>query len=130
MNATVKGPVLLLMAALLLAATAEAGPAYKWVDASGQFHFSDTPQAGWTRVDLPGPKLIPAEVQQQPAADVLASKAGLCTQRRQTLDIYRTADNLIERDALGGERQYSAEEKQKLISRSEQQVAEACGDAP
>jgi hypothetical protein len=115
---------------LLLATTAEAGPAYNWVDTSGQFHFSDTPQASWTRVDLPGPKLIPAGVRQQPVAEVLASKAGLCTQRRQTLDIYRTADNLIERDALGSERQYSAKEKQKLISPSEQQVTEACGDAP
>ena len=37
--------------AMLLALPAWAGQVYKWVDQSGRFHFSDTAQPGWTRID-------------------------------------------------------------------------------
>ena len=57
-------------ALLLLAAafSAGAGQVYKWVDAEGRIHYSDTPRPGWKRVDLKvAPGFAPATAQ-TPAA--------------------------------------------------------------
>jgi len=57
------------------AATAVSGaPAWTWVDANGQVHFSDTPVPGATRIELSSAQSFgsPAQRAQAPAADTTA----------------------------------------------------------
>jgi len=117
--------MLLVLAALSTAASA--GPVYKWVDKSGRFHFSDTPQPGWTRVGVGLPNAMNTESLEgdDPGSEARAAE---CQKRRDLLASYRGAERIIERDALGNEKEYSAEQRLQLVARAEQQVAEACGD--
>lgn len=112
---------------LLFSVSALAGPVYKWVDAAGRFHFSDTPQPGWTRVDAGRVNTVTAEV---PADDGQgeAERAAQCKQKQDTLASFRNSSKVIERDALGVEREYTPEQRQKLIDLTERQVREACGE--
>ena len=114
--------------AMLLAAPAGAGQVYKWVDQAGRFHFSDTPQPGWTRIDAGHSNTMTAEVPAGAKAD--GKREADCRQRRDELASYRNAARIVERDALGNEHEYSAEQKKQLIAVSEQKVAAACGDLP
>lgn len=45
-----------------------AAPAWKWVDANGQVHYSDTPVPGATQVELSGAQTFGSSARQQPAA--------------------------------------------------------------
>ena len=50
-----------------------------------------------------------------------------CQQKRDTLDNYRRASKIVERDALGNEHSYSDDQKQELVARAEAQARSACG---
>jgi hypothetical protein len=114
-----------LLAALLVAASAAAGPVYKWVDPAGRFHFSDMPQPGWKRVDLRSANQASSAIpQNSTAADT--QRAADCQQQQDALTAYRKAGKVIERDALGNEHEFSEEQKLQLIARAEQQVEDAC----
>lgn len=114
----------IMLAGMLLSTAAAAGQVYKWVDASGHFHFSDTPQPGWTRVDAQRANVVDATV--VPPSDDDAQKAAQCKQKRETLNGYRNASRIVERDALGVERVYTDEQRQQLIAKAEQEAAAAC----
>jgi hypothetical protein len=118
----------MLLVGLMLSAAASAGQVYKWVDKAGHFHFSDTPQPGWTRVDAMRGNTMTAEVPQVGDDPGSEAKAAECQKTRDTLASYRNAARVVERDALGNEKEYSAEQKQQLVARAEQQVAQACGE--
>ncbi|WP_370304674.1 DUF4124 domain-containing protein [Sinimarinibacterium flocculans] len=125
-------------ALLLLAAafSAGAGQVYKWVDAEGRIHYSDTPRPGWKRVDLKvAPGFAPATTQ-TPAAQSGAEgeesperaklRAEECDKRREQLETYRKATTITERDSLGNERTYSEDERLQLIEQTQKQVSELC----
>ncbi|WP_028081587.1 DUF4124 domain-containing protein [Solimonas soli] len=117
-----------LLAMACLSAAANAGQVYKWVDKSGHFHFSDTPQPGWTRIDAGRANALTAEVPRVGDDPGSEAQAAECQKRRDTLASYRNAARIVERDALGNEKEYGPEQKQALVARAEQQVAEACGE--
>ncbi|MGH8447451.1 MAG: DUF4124 domain-containing protein [Solimonas sp.] len=117
----------MLLAGLVLGASAFAGQVYKWVDAQGHFHFGDTPQPGWTRVDAGRTNSMTADVPQVAGEDE-EKRAVHCKQKRDELAGYKSASRIVERDALGGEREFSDEQKQKLISQTAGQATEACGE--
>lgn len=128
-NRYLKAGVLALGAALLSAA-ASAGPVYKWVDPAGHFHFSDTPQPGWKRVEVRSANAATSEIPQIAGGVDDTQRALDCKQKRDTLAGYRKASKIVERDALGQEREYSDEQKNQLIARAEQQAQNACADVP
>jgi len=45
-----------------------AAPAWRWVDANGQVHYSDTPVPGATQIELSGAQTFGSSTRQQPAA--------------------------------------------------------------
>lgn len=123
-----------LFAALLLSgicAVVQAGDIYKWVDAKGRFHYSDLPQPGWTRVEdkpgtansLSGESAVEGAPQQRVSA---VSQAEECRHKREKLYTYRNAAKIVERDSLGGAKEYSAEERERLIVRTELELASEC----
>ncbi|NKF22035.1 DUF4124 domain-containing protein [Solimonas marina] len=120
-------PAYLLLAACaaLTAGAASAGPVYKWIDPAGRVHFSDTAQPGWKRVtvgDANGATPAPTDAPAAASAD-----SSDCQQKRDTLDNYRRASKIVERDALGNEHSYSDDQKQELVARAEAQARSACG---
>lgn len=120
-----RGVVLGLMLASLPAAAAEV---YKWVDAGGRIHYGDQPQPGWKRVDVNAP---PASNQAPGAAPAPVTTYGTvdraaCEQKRKDLESYEKATRLIERDGLGREREYSADERKQLIEMTKKQADDIC----
>jgi hypothetical protein len=132
--------VLLLLA---VAFSASAGQVYKWIDANGRVHYSDTPRPGWTRVDVStggvssaaaAPESAgSAETAVEDAAEESPERARLraeeCQKRRDQLETYRTSTQIIERDNLGNERTYTEEQRLQLIEQTQTQVNELCAPA-
>ncbi|MFP5305879.1 MAG: DUF4124 domain-containing protein [Gammaproteobacteria bacterium] len=139
---------------------ASAGQVYKWVDANGRVHFSDTPRPGWKAVDLNAPgtaeaaaaaaeptaedetdavteagdAATDAAVEDEGAgADAAISpqlRAEECTRAREQLESYRNATKIVERDAEGKEKEYSTSERLQLIQQTQQRVTELCSPQP
>ena len=59
---------LILLFALTVGAV-HAAPAWRWVDANGQVHYSDTPVDGAKRIDLPGAQTFGTAQRPPPATD-------------------------------------------------------------
>lgn len=108
----------------LAMAPAMAAQVYKWVDAGGRIHYGDQPQPGWKRVDVNAPPASPApgaaSVQYGPVDKVA------CEQKRKDLESYQQAARLVERDALGREKEYSPEDRKKLIELTQKQADDTC----
>jgi hypothetical protein len=139
--AVMKGSFAVLLCVCAFAASA--GQVYKWIDANGRVHYSDTPRPGWKRVDVrTGGGLQSVTAAPEPAAetDVAESdveesperarlRAEECQKRRDQLETYRTSTQIIERDSLGNERTYSEEQRLQLIEQTQRQVNELCSPA-
>ena len=118
-------------AALLLAVAvpaALAGSVYKWTDAQGHVHYGDSPAQGAQKLDMDpnGGQAAAASGEQANAAQ----KAAECTRQRDQLTTYRSATTIVEKDALGKEREYSGEERQKLIELTQSKMDAACAGQP
>lgn len=124
-EAAVAGAVLLMGVVAPLAAA----PVYKWVDAQGQVHYGDTPKPGWTRVDRAAPAPGAAARTPAPAVDEVQAQLRIeqCARRREQLETYQNASQVVTRDVLGSERVLSETERLKLIEQTQRQVAELCG---
>ena len=143
--------VLVILAA---AAGSPAAAVYRWVDAEGQVHYSDTPQRNAERIEIESrptdPELVRARENQaaalraerelrttQQAEDttaqandaerVAAERAANCETARQRLATYETAHRLY-RPMADGEREYlSDEELDAARAEARLAVEEWCG---
>lgn len=116
---------------LLLAANASAAKIYRWTDSEGRSHFGNQPAPGARNVQAfdqrqgtvleGGPYATETEEQR-------TSRLAACADKRKQLSIYQGAAEVIEKDALGRERKYSAEEKKLLITRTEADIEQICGE--
>lgn len=121
---------------LMLAAPAFAGQVYRWVDPDGRVHYGDQPMPGAREVDLrtntsAAPAAPVAEGENgepRPAAatEKLAPNPELCAQKKQELQTYSTASKIVERDRLGREKEYGAEEKKLLVAQTQKQIEQLC----
>lgn len=127
---------MLLGSLLLCCATVQAGPIYKWIDPAGRIHYGDQPQPGWKRVEVnappgsggpaPAPAAKPAGAAADSGAAALAPDAEQCENKRKSLESYQKATRLVERDSLGREKEFTPEDRQKLIDLTQQQVEQVC----
>lgn len=134
----------LLLAALCAATLPAHADVYRWVDANGKVHYSDTPppegaqktQIKSGRDSQPSPaqqakSANPADTAQKPA-DAGAAQAQLqqkqCELARATLQAYQSDATLVRKDADGNKHVLTADEKAKEIDKAKQQVKAACGD--
>jgi hypothetical protein len=131
---------------MLVDAVAE--KAYRWVDAQGHVHYGDQPGKGAEVIKvrpgtLPPVAGKPAEKVPEPSAGASSSdappedprvvaqrRAADCGRRKEQLNTYRHAVRIVEKNSLGDEREYSAEEKERLIKLTEEQIAETCEEPP
>lgn len=125
---------LLLWAGLLAAATAQAGKVYRWIDAEGRVHYGDVPGSQAREVQEVGVRAgsVPAPQQQEtkspdPALEE-TGRLAVCEARRRQLDTYRNSARLIEKDNLGREHEFTAEERALLTDRTRVEIIELCGD--
>ncbi len=107
----------------LAMAPAMAAQVYKWVDAGGRIHYGDQPQSGWKRVDVNAP---PASAAPGAASGLGPAEKAACEQKRKELESYQKAARVVERDALGREKEYSAEDRQKLIALAQKEADDIC----
>lgn len=121
---------LLLVFGALAAGSALAAPevVYRLIDKNGQVHYSDTPREGWTKLEVRAPASDDA-TPPEPGSPA-ALRAEECERKKKQLETYRTASTIKERDALGRDREYSAQERAQLLELTQKQVGEACGPAP
>jgi hypothetical protein len=139
--AVMKGSFAVLLCVCAFAASA--GQVYKWIDANGRVHYSDTPRPGWTRVDVRTGGGLQTVTAAPPAAgnsetvgedaedspERARLRAEECQRRRDQLETYRTSNQIIERDALGNERTYTEEQRLQLIEQTQRQINELCAPA-
>ena len=110
-------------AALLFAGAAAADQVYRWVDKNGQVHYSDQPAPNAQAVEI---NSVPSTA--APAvSEIAAQRAAECQQKRELLTRYQNAAAITETDALGSTHTYTAEEKQKLIERTQSWLELNCG---
>ena len=114
-------PISLLLLSAPFAASADAR-IYRWLDADGAEHFGDTPpvHGRWIKIKQPA---VREPIDEAPAIDAAA-----CAAKREQLKSYQLAGRVTETNALGETREYSDDEKRKLIANTETQVRAACGD--
>lgn len=136
-----------LVMALCAAAAVQARVVYRWVDADGAEHFSDTPREGAVEHWLPdGPRsgaargvgTAPSRAPQVPSRAAAADEApaldedtaqelaqackGKKTRLRELLD----AQRVVETDSLGRERVYTDTERRELIQRTQDDIKLVC----
>lgn len=103
-----------------------AGEVYKWIDAGGRIHYGDQPQPGWKRVEVRAPGSVgPAAAVTVNAKDQAAARAA-CEKKRKDVESYKAASRIVEQDALGREKEYSEDERNKLIEMTRKQADQAC----
>lgn len=104
----------------VVATPAQADKVYRWVDEKGKVHYGDRPAQGAEQLKLRRPG------QAVPSAPADESPSEQCLQAQQQLREYQGAERIVERDALGNERQYSPEQHAQLIARTQDKVQELC----
>jgi hypothetical protein len=108
---------------------------YRWKGADGKIYYGDTPPSSAQDVrnidnKFSGPANASAPPQPLPLTEEqVAAREADCANKRSQLKSYRNATRLIERDALGREREYSLEERQQLVAKVEAEIQTQCGDA-
>jgi hypothetical protein len=108
-----------------------AGSVYRWVDKQGNTHYTDhlPPDTSGAPVHVDS---APASGDAAAAAAAKPAKAtdnsDECQKIKDKLTNYKAASKISETDALGNTREYSDEERQKLIDLTAQKVKAACGE--
>lgn len=123
--------------ACLIVLAASIGPAaaekvYRWVDAQGKVHYSDQPRGNAQPVEVKpgsGPGNPAAAAPAPSDTQSAVQKAVDCEKQRSQLETYRQAERIVEKDALGTEREYTAEQKERLVKLTEESFRAACGSS-
>lgn len=120
----------LLLAALLCSAAAAADTAnlYRWVDKDGRVHYGDQPGANAQRLN---PKTLNSADDEGGssggAADAAATKqAAQCKQKSEQLTTYQKAASVTETDALGNQHEYTPDEKDQLVAKTQKYLDDHC----
>lgn len=129
--------VLLASCTLLLMGVASAAGdrIYRWKGADGKIHYGDNPPSNAQDVRnfdsaFGAPSHTPPPSPPPMTEEQIAAREMDCANKRNQLKTYRNAVRLVERDALGREHEYTAEERQQLIARVEADIESQCGIAP
>ncbi|MFI4979593.1 MAG: DUF4124 domain-containing protein [Nevskiales bacterium] len=124
------GLVGLAVASLLFCAVAGADTTtlYRWVDKDGHVHYGDQAAPNAKPVN---PK-VPGSEDAQDAADAAAKaatdkQAADCKGKNDELARYRSATSITETDALGNSKDYTAEQRDQLVAKTQKYVDDHCG---
>lgn len=127
-----------LMALCLLTVTAQAPAAkiFRWTGPDGATHYGDQPAPDARNVEgverrsgaVPGKAAdkAPSDDAGDETEEQRSARLAECKTRRRQLATYQRATQLIDKDALGRERVYSAEDQRLLIEKTQAEVATLC----
>jgi hypothetical protein len=122
----------MIAAALLLCVSAAAEPTlYRWVDKNGTVHYSDQPAVNAQQFN-PNPldgHASPGGAASGASQSDAATQQAECKSKGEELGRYKNAAAITETDALGNTREYSAEQKNQLVVKTQQYIDEHCADA-
>lgn len=131
---------LLLGLACLLTAGASQAEVYRWVDAQGVVHYSDSSNvSGAASVELRSPTssrdprhVAPSTASQHntPANDsdqVSVVRSQQCAKAKEQLDNYKNAQKIVATEADGSQRELTADEQVQEIVRTQNRVKALCG---
>jgi hypothetical protein len=122
----------LAVASLFFCAVASADTStklYRWVDKDGHVHYGDQPAA--PNAKPVNPK-VPGSEDAQDAADAAAKaaadkQAAECKSKNDQLGRYKGATTVSETDALGNTREYTDEQRDQLVTKTQKYVDDHCG---
>jgi predicted P-loop ATPase len=126
---------LLAVGAMVVLSSMASAAVYRWVDADGKVHYTDKPvanaepvniQTGQPKDAVPLPSSVPAQ-DTNLTPEQRTQKAADCEQKKKQLATYKDAAKIVETDSLGREHEYSEEEKQQLVKKTQQGMQESCG---
>ncbi|MDB5987662.1 MAG: hypothetical protein JWR16_2715 [Nevskia sp.] len=120
---------LFLLVLLTGAVHADTGKVYRWVDSVGHVHFSDQADLSAHEVKKNAPAASKAPVSDSSEVSDGGVRAQECQRKKEQLITYRHAAKVTETDGLGNTREYSPDEKQKLIELTEKSIHELCNPA-
>jgi hypothetical protein len=125
---------LVVLAALAGSALA-ADTVYRWTDENGRLHYSDLPsgnaKAAMERVDVRTGTATKAEPPPPEDAQAAATqKAEKCAVKRAQFKSYTSAIRLVEKDALGREHEYTSDERDALIAKTQSEIDQLCAEVP
>ncbi|HKY91388.1 MAG TPA: hypothetical protein VJM11_10130 [Nevskiaceae bacterium] len=132
--------MLLALALCAATATVDARYVYRWSE-NGVDHYSDVEHPGAERVWVDDAKAQnrsgsgAPRAAGAPAGDPLQDPTSpefrqmRCDQKQGQLKQYESAAKLVEKNALGVEREYTPEEKDKLVAQTRAEVAKYCGES-
>ena len=105
---------------------------YKWKDADGRVHYGDQPASGAERVNAGAINSVtPDDTAKAAATEDQAKKhTEECGRKRDQLVNYKKATRIVETDSLGNQKEFSEDERQKLIERTQKQITDGCADVP
>lgn len=118
---------------VMLCGVAHAGPVYKWTDDKGRVHYSDRPVASAQKLNMGKKDPAAADgaaASSDNAAETAARRAEACQRKKDQLFTYENAASVTEVDSLGNKKEFNAEQKQRLIELTRQQIAEFCSPEP
>lgn len=115
-------------------ASAAGDPIYRWKGTDGKTHYGDAPPLGAQDVrnfeQRIGKPAAAASSQSESLTDEeVAARDAACATKRSQLKTYQNATQLIERDALGRDREYTPEERKQLVAKLEAEVQTQCEGA-
>jgi len=99
---------------------------YRWVDKDGHVHYGDqaAPNAKPVNPKQPANSDDVDDAAAKAAADKQAAE---CKGKNDQLTRYKNAASINETDALGNTREYTAEQKDQLVAKTQKYVDEHCG---
>lgn len=118
-----------------MAAEAQEGEVYRWVDDDGSVHYSDQPppqgtDAETVRVANPPPSPVSSDDAEEEAAPEIDLDDPVmqrqCSLAQEILSSYLSANQLVQRDRDGTERVLSPDERQEEIAKAQRQVNQFC----
>lgn len=123
--------ILALVAAVLVAGATHAASGeriYQWMDSDGKTQFGDLPPADARDVRPMGRKFgNSSAAAPKPAATDVAANQAECANKRKQIETFRNATRLIEKDSLGREKEFTAEERELLIKKTQAELESQCG---
>jgi hypothetical protein len=129
---------LVILGVLCVASVCAADRVYRWTGTDGKTYYGDTPpetardvrsvdrRVGMLPATPAAPSTAPGRA--DPAAPTAVAANRDCVTKRTQLGAYRNSVRLVERDSLGREREFTEEERELLIARTEADLKATCGD--
>lgn len=120
------------VAVLCVSAAASAADIYKWTDAQGRVHYGNQPQtdtASKVEVNAPASQVERQQERNQELATNEKTKKQFedCKRSKEQLLTYQNAASIVQKDALGGEKELDATQRAKLVQVTQQRIKDSCG---